>query len=150
MYEAVVNFLVAIAILLAIAIFFVAVCQKKEVEPRVKSSCDPDIKRSIDDNRLRIESLMHENAKALAVRIVGKYMQAVSQAQTLSVSMSLDEEVSPELLDKTAELLITKGWEVSNCTFGQTVQLTVTPVPPRKTLQKHRPVQVIGGARYWG
>ncbi len=148
MFEPIACLLVAAVILLGLAIFIQS--GKKEDEPRIKSSKDSDVIRLVYYNGLRIEAAMNEKAKDLAVRIVGKYMQAVCQSQSLSVSISFEEEVSPELLDVTAQLLITKGWEISDCSFAPNLQMKVTAVEPRKTLRNHRPGQVIDGVRHWG
>lgn len=146
--DAAVTLIVAFLILFGLAMFIMSA--RKEDEPRVKSSRDSEVAKLVYYNGLRIEAALSEKSKELAVRIVGKYMQAVCQSQSLSVLISLEQEVSPEVLNRAAELLITKGWEISDCSFEPTLQMKVTPVEPRKTLRKHRPGAAIGGARYWG
>lgn len=146
--DSIVTLIVAFFCLLGLVAFIMS-GKKREEEPRVKSSQDSDVVKLVYYNGLRIEAAMSEKSKELAVRIVGKYMQAVCESQSLSVSISFDEVISGELLDRTADLLITKGWEVSDCTYAPNLQMKVTPVEPQKTRRKHRPGEIVGGVRRW-
>lgn len=148
MEQAIVNLIVSLAIILAIAMVMIAACTTKE-KSSLPSSEDGEMIKHISLHTMRIEALMANRAQTLAEEIVRKYKDTLAQAESLPVVVRFDNEASNELLVKAADLLIKRGWFLQIGSQALHMQVAVVPTKPRHHRENPRRKGVYGGARYW-
>ncbi len=148
MEQAIINLVVAVVILLAIAMILVAACRKKE-KSRLPSPKDPEMIRLVYYNTLRIEDLKGAMVQDLAAEIMRKYVRELPQAQSLPVIVRLEDAVSNAVMIGAADLLIKSGWLLEFDHKREHCEVQVTATEPRKYREKPRRKGVIGGVRYW-
>lgn len=146
--EALVNLVVALAILLALAMVLVAACRPEETS-NLPSSQDSEMIKHIYLHTMRIENLMESKAQTLAEEIVRKYKEELARAESFPIIVRLDHEAPNELLVKAADLLIKRGWLAQFESRAVHCAVAVGPVKPREHREKPRRRGVYDGVMHW-